>query len=513
MNHQIRLNLPENFDFIENQDVLCPQYTYLKGIAKIRTVTFYDTFDWRIYHAGLVLFSIGKSLSLRLIESEIIIAKCGYQKRPVFIRDFAQNELKKHLESIIGIRALMLKGTAAFSHEEGNILNEDQKTICNIVIRKIIPPQKLQSEIQYHTCTMMPLKGYHKDIRKIRLKLNPFIIDYAVPDPFFFVMNLFKIKPGAYTTKINIRLKPNLPAQKAIKSILKIFLHTIQYNEQGIIQDIDTEFLHDFRVAIRRTRAALSLLQVVFPSAISKKFKKDFSFIGKKSNILRDLDVYLLNEEMYKNIIPDPFKKPISFLFDQLRDERKKAHQDFVDMLNSQRYKNIINSWQKYLNFETLEHTSTTSRKAQYSILSVAKPIILSQLKIILKLGSEIDDKTEDKKVHALRLECKKLRYLLEFFSSLFPKNRIVKFINHLKILQDNLGKFNDYSIQQEFLQKYLGQLSLTDMKNKPLIAALGALIGILYDRQLKIREEFTVCYAQFASPENINLAMKLFKN
>lgn len=513
MNHQIRLNLPENFVFTENQDILSPQYTYLKDVAKIQTVTFYDTFDWRVYHAGLVLFSIGKILFLRLIESEIIIAKCGYLKRPVSIRDFTQNEIKKHLEPIIGIRALILKCTAAFSQEEGYILNEDQKTICNIVIRKIIPPKKLQSEIQYHTLTMMPLKGYHKDIRKIRSRLNPFIIDNAIPDPFFFVMNLYKIKPGTYTTKINIRLKRNLPAQTAIKSILKIFLNTIRHNEQGIIENIDTEFLHDFRVAIRRTRAALSLLQVVFPSAITKKFKNDFSFIGKKSNVLRDLDVYLLNEEMYKNIIPDQFKKPISFLFDQLRDERKRAHQDFVDLLNSQRYKNIINGWQRFLNFDTIENNGTIPRKAKYSIISVAKPIILTQLKIILKLGSEINDKTEDNKVHVLRLECKKLRYLLEFFSSLFPKNRILKFINHLKILQDNLGKFNDYSIQQEFLQKYLRQLSLTDMKNKPLIAALGALIGVLYDRQLKIREEFTVCYAQFASPENINLAMKLFKN
>jgi CHAD domain-containing protein len=512
MNNQIRLNIPENFNFTENQDILSPQYIYLKDSAKIQTVTFYDTFDWRIYHAGLVLFSTGKIFSLRLIESEIVIAKCGYQKRPIFIWDFAQNEVKKHLESVIGIRALMLKCTAEFSQEDGYILNNDQKTVCKIFIRKIIPSKKLQSEIQYHTLTMIPLKGYHTDLRKIRSKLNPFVIDSNIPDPLFSILQLNNIIPEEYATKISIKLKRDLPAQTAMKSILKIFLHTIRCNEQGIIEDIDIEFLHDFRVAIRRTRAALSLLQEVFPSAITKKFKKDFSFIGKKSNILRDLDVYLLNEKIYKNTIPDQFKKPLSFLFDQLRDERKNAHQDFVDLLNSQRYKNIINGWQKFLDFETIDN-DTTPRKAKHPIILLAKPIILNQLKMILKLGSEINDETEDKKVHILRLECKKLRYLLEFFSSLFPKNRVVKFIDHLKILQDNLGKFNDYSIQQEFLQKYLRQLSLTNIKNRQLIAALGALIGVLYDRQLKTRQEFSICCSQFTSPENINLAMKLFKN
>ena len=512
MNDQILLNLPESFDLTQNKDILSRKYKYNRINRKKQFVTFFDTFDWRVYNAGLVLFSIGKRIYLRLIDTNLILANSGYQKRPVFIWDFAHNDLKKQLDPILDVRALLIKGSATFLEEEGFIINEDFKKVCQILIRKIIFPNTSKSPGLYNTLTLSPLRGYQSDTRAIMSKLINITLNDSAHDPFTFIMASNNLKPGGYSSKINIKLKRNMPAQDGIKFVMKIFIKLMQQNEEGIIKDIDTEFLHDFRVAVRRTRAALSQLHIVFPPDIVKKYKKDFSFIGKQSNMLRDLDVYLLNEDVYKKMIPVRLKKSISILFDQLRNERKTAHQQFVNIVNSTQYKNIIIEWQKYLDSDIIEN-SENPVEAKSPIISIIKPIIQNQLDIVMNLGSEIDDHTDDKKVHALRIECKKLRYLMEFFSSLFPKNKIEKFVDHLKILQDNLGKFNDYSVQQEFLQKYLKQLSITDLQSKQTITALGALIGILYDKQTQTRQEFAIRYAQFASAENIALAMKLFKN
>ncbi len=65
---------------------------------------------------------------------------------------------------------------------------------------------------------------------------------------------------------------------------------------------------------------------------------------------------------------------------------------------------------------------------------------------------------TEDEVVHQLRINCKKLRYLMEFFAPLFPENEIKTLIKALKLLQDNLGNFNDYSVQQIFLRQVLNE-------------------------------------------------------
>ena len=45
-------------------------------------------------------------------------------------------------------------------------------------------------------------------------------------------------------------------------------LQTLRINEDGVRKDLDSEFLHDFRVAVRRTRSALSQIKGVFPAAV-----------------------------------------------------------------------------------------------------------------------------------------------------------------------------------------------------------------------------------------------------
>ena len=50
-----------------------------------------------------------------------------------------------------------------------------------------------------------------------------------------------------------------MPAGEAAAAILLRLLDTIDANVAGVLADIDTEFLHDLRVSVRRTRSALKL--------------------------------------------------------------------------------------------------------------------------------------------------------------------------------------------------------------------------------------------------------------
>jgi len=108
--------------------------------------------------------------------------------------------------------------------------------------------------------------------------------------------------------------------------------------------------------------------------------------------------------------------------------------------------------------------------------------------------------------VHKLRIECKKLRYLLEFYSSLFASGLIPALIRQLKILQDYLGEFNDYSVQQVALHDYIKKMTFRDDKNKQIIAAIGFLIGKLNERQIEVRKDFTKTFRIFAGPETTNI-------
>ena len=115
----------------------------------------------------------------------------------------------------------------------------------------------------------------------------------------------------------------------------------------------------------------------------------------------------------------------------------------------------------------------------------------------MLKRGKAINDDTPDEALHDLRIDCKKLRYLLEFFASLFSKNKMDKLIGYMKKLQDNLGDFNDLSVQQQELMTYLNEVLPRSRRADRLLcaAAIGGLIARLHDQQRVVRREFASAF------------------
>ena len=126
--------------------------------------------------------------------------------------------------------------------------------------------------------------------------------------------------------------------------------------------------------------------------------------------------------------------------------------------------------------------------------------------------GNEITHTSEDALLHTLRIDCKKLRYLLEFFSTLFEHKKITPLIKQLKKLQDNLGRFQDLCVQQEELQNFIAKISLKNPSNRRTIAAIGSLIGQLAQEKHTVRAAFAEIFADFSSTKNKKLFQQLFK-
>ena len=79
--------------------------------------------------------------------------------------------------------------------------------------------------------------------------------------------------------------------------------------------------------------------------------------------------------------------------------------------------------------------------------------------------------------------------------------------IKALKRLQDNLGRFNDYSAQQIALQEFLDQQLQGNKKVSPkMIEAIGALVALKHQMQLKERAQVMESFANFHSEETEQL-------
>jgi CHAD domain-containing protein len=302
------------------------------------------------------------------------------------------------------------------------------------------------------------------------------------------------------STKLGLPLHPAMPAGEAVRRILQGLLKAMAANEEGTIAARDPEFLHDFRVAVRRTRSALSQLKAVLPLPALKRFRPEFAWLGEVTGPTRDLDVFLLRFAAYRQSLPAEFHDALEPFGRFLDDHQRTEQRRLVENLASPRYLLLKKDWAEFLAGRSLQDSPPD---AGLPVSEVARRRIRKALRRALREGEAIGDDSPAEDLHELRKTCKKLRYLLEFFQSLYPPPKIAKLIQALKTLQDNLGDFQDLQVQSKALQTFADQMAAEREVPPRALLALGMLIEGLQHRQRQARDEFTGRFAAFSRKKN----------
>jgi CHAD domain-containing protein len=510
MHNHLKFSLPDGYDQQHLLSELADHYTIKKERPARKSIAIYDTFDWRLFNKSFVLYKSASKLFLRKVFKNATIHSAAITSPPVFIWNLPDSELKEQLTPVLKMRALFKLAEVHSRSTAHRILDQNAKTVAHLVYEEIRPSRGKNAPVLATHLWLQSVKGYAKHSRNLAKHLEAAGFTTGKKEDIYFkALEAAGKSPGSYSSKLKIQLDPAMRSDEAVKIILRYLLQIIKINAANLEMDLDTEFLHDFRVAIRRTRSALGQIKSVFQQNATSRFKKEFAFVGKLSNQLRDLDVYLLKEETYKAMLPPSLRDDIDPLFDYLRKNRSKALQKVIRGLKSRKYAQIMLDWEAFLD-EPKEDAAAASN-ADQPIITLARKRIYKQYQSIVKAGNLILEKTEDEKLHALRIECKKLRYLMEFFSSLFPRQTIDSLIEQLKRLQDNLGDFNDLCVQEEYLLNIAGALPATHRKSKKTLVAVGSLIGSLDREKQIIKDAFAKTFTNYASPPNKRAFRELF--
>ena len=478
-----------------------------KDQAKIRK--WFDSDDWRLYRRNLLLFQERRKWHLIQLNTVEVLAtfsgeKCGTFR---FSRDFPVSRIRTLLDPILSIRSLLPLVTIKSSTIPINILNKDRKTIALVYFEEHATQE---TGSVFRTITLKGVRGYNNSFNEV----SNFFATYGVKDEVayhtFLVLGIRSSgrMPLDYTSKFSTALQMEMTARQAMVNVYRQLLETMQHNEQGVIGDLDTEFLHDFRVAIRRTRSGLGQVKKVLPEEVVEKVKKDLSWLGDITGATRDLDVYLLDQEKYMNRLPAKLQPHLHLFFVELARRRDKEQKKLFRSLHSQKYRQVVDHWYEYL--QGAEQGGKTSNSNR-PVIELAREIISRKYKRVMRNGNAIKSVSPDEDLHRLRIQCKKLRYTLEFFSSLFATSEINMAIKQLKRLQDNLGMFNDLSVQQDMLRKYLAGLKPGSRKNQELATAIGGLLTNLYHENQRVRKGFSSKFHRFSCEENQLLYAKLF--
>ncbi|HET9443903.1 MAG TPA: CHAD domain-containing protein, partial [Acidimicrobiales bacterium] len=331
------------------------------------------------------------------------------------------------------------------------------------------------------------LAGYPKDARKARALLASLGLEPAA-GLLESAQALTGVDPRGFQGSPTVRLGAGEPALEAFRRVFANLAATMEANRQGTVDDIDPEFLHDLRVAVRRTRSVLAQGRRVLPVAVRDRYREEFGWLGGATGPARDLDVYVIEWEGYVAPLGRDGAAALGPVLDHVVARRRAEHDALNRALDSPRHHTLVASWDAWLRAGEVEGAGP---EAGRPIGRVAADRVARAQAQVLARGRSIDAGTPAEVLHELRKDAKKLRYLLECFGGLYDPRPLKAFVQRLKALQDNLGEHQDAEVHAAQLRDMATELHGRAGVGPDTIFAMGRLTEHLEERRQAARDEF----------------------
>ena len=291
-----------------------------------------------------------------------------------------------------------------------------------------------------------------------------------------------------------------MPASVAVATLLLGLLDTLEQNVDGTLRDIDTEFLHDLRVAVRRTRSAIKLLGDVLPDGLAAPYAAEFKWLGDLTTPTRDLDVHLLGFDAMAGGLVAASPADLEPFRAYLVRRRAREVRRLAAGLRSARFRAITDHWRKAL---TEVRDARPPRKGS-GVLTADELAVARTARTFRRVaarGSAITPASAPESLHDLRKRCKELRYALEFFAPLHDPVLYRKVVGDLKQLQDCLGEFQDSQVQREEIHALADAMLAERAAPAATLLAMGEIAANLALSQAEAREVFAGRFTRFAGP------------
>ena len=445
----------------------------LKGVSIVEKVTvsrstnhtysLLDVSDFSIFKSehGLLRCPSDK---YSLINSKSDKARLSYKSKgkEKFWWDFTSPKVKRALKPLLGYRALQEVSFLQMRKWRfdiqciGRKLNKKDKTANKLKISLFQFQHANYDEylllVENKTLSRKDVREKITEVGNSLLKIPTLEKIKSVPA---YVMDQLILRPSFIDKKSNEEkinqclsgLSEDLPSELIVRQACYALMNCVRQNEQGIIDDIDTEYLHQYRVHLRKIRSLINLFKKCFSPDVYLDLKSRLSSVASRTNALRDLDVFILKQHV-KTGRQRPRQK---VLYSKLAKKRNNAYLDLKQWLLSARYKKEMKELQSLLSKEPDYY----NRFSKHSIGVVLQKLMLKKYEKIREKGMLFHKLESDESIHQLRIDGKKMRYLMEFYFEISPQRKSVVLLKRLKRLQNILGDYNDSSVQQEMLKSY----------------------------------------------------------
>lgn len=468
-------------------DLLASSFEVSVGKPRVVRRTVLDTFDRRLERAGQLL-QLGTEAGETWLElvrggETLVSALAGPGPRwPAMAGALPDGAVQDHVARLAGIRALLVVDDRRRLVHGVELRNADRKIVVRLDVDEpaagAAPPPVV---------TVRPLRGYQGDADRA-WQLVTTLLEPVTEEP---------VTPRAARPPA---ADPGSPARALLAAELTDFLQELRDNLPGTIADIDTEFLHDVRVAVRRTRSLLKLGRPALPARFREVWEPQFKWLGDLTTPVRDLDVYQLGlPEMAGRLAAAPAAdlEPFEAHLARLRAAERRT---LLRALRGARLKRLLDDWAGELS--TLARPKRSADGAAWSAGALARANVARAHRRVVRGGTSISDSSPPEDLHVLRKRGKELRYALEMFAPVLDDAQVGKAVKDLKGLQDVLGRFQDSEVQRTTLRGFAQEM-VADGGPAEALLAMGELMGHLHAEQQRARAEFAAAFASYVRPEN----------
>jgi CHAD domain-containing protein len=307
-------------------------------------------------------------------------------------------------------------------------------------------------------------------------------------DPMIAAVRATGREPGETPEAPKVQLRGRDDGRAALAQVFTNLLTTMELNEEGVRQQLDPEVLHDYRVAVRRTRSIERLARPHLPDDMTRLWEPEWKWLASVTGPPRDLDVLMLDLQIDTATMTSAADAGVHELADRARARRAIEQARLQDALDGDRYATLKRGWRASIN----DLAATTTRNGDAPSMradALTRETIRKATKKFVAAARAIDEDSPAELVHTARKRAKRLRYAAELLGSALPAKEVKSIVTSMKRLQDDLGDFQDAEVQLHLLHDLVADASLGEPSPNAL-AAVEVLTEELVAKQQTARRD-----------------------
>ena len=258
-----------------------------------------------------------------------------------------------------------------------------------------------------------------------------------------------------------LSLDAAMTVEQVFQAIAANCLEQVGGNQDGVIQGVDVESLHQMRVGLRRLRSALGMFKALL--VLPAQLQDELDWLAGALGEARDWDVLAghtlvqLKGDAEAGAGPGPGPGPdaLAQLTQAAQGLAQEKHALAAQAVASTRYTALMLGLQRWLHGSDWR-SSRTPRQLQRldaGVQGFARRTLRADQHSLMKRGKRLLHATPQQR-HRVRIAAKKARYATEFFASLFSTGKVRPYVGRLSVLQDELGAMNDVRVADRLLQE-----------------------------------------------------------